>query len=82
MMAVSFIINSTNMETFLPKVEKKSNFKILPISCIAENLGIAEDELEPYGKYKAKLPLSLIDEDAIRCSLLFCLRLQVLALLL
>lgn len=34
-----------------------------PISEIAEKLGIKNDSLEPYGKYKAKLPLSLIDKQ-------------------
>lgn len=37
--------------------------KIRHIKIIAEKLGIAEDDLEYYGKYKAKLPLSLIDEN-------------------
>lgn len=32
---------------------------------IAENLNILEDDLELYGKYKAKLPLDLIDESEI-----------------
>src|SRR5687768_10268309 len=54
------------METFLPNVVKTSNLKIQPIRWIAENLGISEDDLEPYGKFKAKLPLSLIDEAMIR----------------
>ena len=39
---------------------------ILPIKKIAEKLGIPEDDLEHYGRYKAKLPLSLIDENKIR----------------
>lgn len=34
-----------------------------PITEIAEKLGIKNDSLEPYGKYKAKLPLSLIDKQ-------------------
>ncbi len=34
-----------------------------PIVEIAKKLGIAPDALEPYGKYKAKLPLSLIDKQ-------------------
>ncbi|MFK7812018.1 MAG: formate--tetrahydrofolate ligase [Maribacter sp.] len=34
-----------------------------PIAEIAEKLGIKNDSLEPYGKYKAKLPLSLIDKE-------------------
>lgn len=32
---------------------------------VAEKLGIGEEHLEYYGKYKAKLPLSLIDEDKV-----------------
>ena len=32
---------------------------------IAKKLKVAEDALEMYGKYKAKLPLSLIDEKKI-----------------
>jgi len=35
------------------------------INTIAANLGIDPDVLEHYGKYKAKLPLSLIDEAKI-----------------
>ena len=33
-----------------------------PIGEVAGKLGLREDDLELYGKYKAKLPLSLIDE--------------------
>ncbi len=40
--------------------------KIRPIGEIAEILGIPKDELELYGKYKAKIPLSFINEDRIR----------------
>lgn len=40
----------------------------LPIRIIAEKLGIAEDDLELYGKYKAKLPLSLINLDKVKKS--------------
>ncbi len=32
------------------------------ITSIADKLGICEDDIEMYGKYKAKLPLHLIDE--------------------
>jgi formate--tetrahydrofolate ligase len=35
--------------------------KLQHISAIAEKLGISEDDIEMYGKYKAKLPLHLID---------------------
>jgi formate--tetrahydrofolate ligase len=40
--------------------------KIRPIGEIAEILGIPKDELELYGKYKAKIPLSFINEERIR----------------
>ena len=40
--------------------------KIRPIREIAEKLGIPEDDLELYGKYKAKIPLSFIDEERIK----------------
>lgn len=33
-----------------------------PITEIADQLGISHDDLVPYGKYKAKLPLKLIDQ--------------------
>ncbi len=39
--------------------------KIQHITKIAQKLSIDESELEMYGKYKAKLPLSLIDDEKI-----------------
>ena len=36
-----------------------------PIKDIALGLGIAEESIEPYGRYIAKLPLELIDEEKI-----------------
>lgn len=41
---------------------------IRPIGEIAEILGIAPEELEPYGKYKAKIPLKYIDEQKLKRS--------------
>jgi formate--tetrahydrofolate ligase len=38
---------------------------ILHIKEIAANLGISGDDLEYYGKYKSKLPLSLINEEKV-----------------
>lgn len=35
------------------------------IKLIAQKINLKEDDLEMYGKYKAKLPLDLIDEDKI-----------------
>lgn len=39
--------------------------KINHISLIAKKIGISEENLEYYGKYKAKLPLSLINEKKV-----------------
>ena len=36
-----------------------------PIKAVAARLGIAEDDIEPYGRFKAKLPLHLIDEQRV-----------------
>jgi len=41
---------------------------MLPIQEVAQKLNIDADELELYGKYKAKLPLSLIDPDCVEQS--------------
>ncbi len=39
-----------------------------PIQDIADQLGVSHDDLQLYGKYKAKLPLHLIDEEKIKKS--------------
>ena len=39
---------------------------IIHIKNIANKLNISEDDMEMYGKYKAKLPLDLINEDNIK----------------
>jgi formate--tetrahydrofolate ligase len=40
--------------------------KIRPVVEIADMLGIPHDELEMYGKYKAKIPLHFIDEERLK----------------
>lgn len=47
------------MSAFPSDIEIAQSAKIRPIKEIAAKLGISEDDLEYYGKYKAKLPLSL-----------------------
>jgi len=42
-------------------LEIAKKVKLQPIHKIAEKLGIDSDEIEMYGKYKAKIPLKLID---------------------
>jgi len=39
-----------------------------PITAIGEKLGIDTERMENYGRYKAKLPLDLIDEDKVKKS--------------
>lgn len=46
-------------------LEIAKEIELKPIAKIAEQLDIPFDELEFYGKYKAKLPLKLIDNDKI-----------------
>ncbi len=50
----------------LTDIEIAQNAKCLPIKEIAKTLAIEEDDLELYGKYKAKLPLSLMDKYSSR----------------
>ena len=45
------------------EIAQKANMR--PIREIAQNLGIDEDQIELYGKYKAKLPLGLINESKV-----------------
>jgi formate--tetrahydrofolate ligase len=49
-------------------IEIAQKASIEPIVAIAQKLNVSADDLELYGKFKAKLPLSLIDEDKVRRS--------------
>ena len=42
--------------------------ELKPISDIAEQLGIAPEKVEPYGRFMAKVPMSLIDEERVKKS--------------
>jgi formate--tetrahydrofolate ligase len=68
--------NLIQMSTELPVKEVNIDLEIaqkakpLHIKQIAQKLHVDEDHLEYYGKYKAKLPLSLIDEEKVaKCNL-------------
>ncbi len=50
---------------YLSDIEIAQQATMLPITKIAEKLGIDEDDVELYGKYKAKLSLSLKDDEKI-----------------
>ncbi|HIE45101.1 MAG TPA: formate--tetrahydrofolate ligase, partial [Flavobacteriaceae bacterium] len=47
-------------------IEIAQNTEMQHIKEIAKKISIKEDDLEYYGKYKAKLPLDLIDEEKIK----------------
>jgi len=47
-------------------IEIAQSVKMKPIVEIAAKLGIPQDELELYGKYKAKIPLHFIDEEKVK----------------
>jgi formate--tetrahydrofolate ligase len=49
----------------LSDIEIAQAAKMQHIKHIASKLGVVEDDLEMYGKYKAKLPLNLINEQKI-----------------
>ncbi len=52
----------------LSDLDIAQNAAIQPIKNIATKLNITEDDLEFYGKYKAKLPLHLINEEKLKSS--------------
>jgi len=49
----------------LSDIEIAQAKKLAHITSIAKKIGVKEDDIEMYGKYKAKLPLRLIDEDIV-----------------
>jgi len=55
-------------EKFPSDIEIAQAAKLEHIRTIAAKLGIIEDDIEMYGKFKAKLPLTLINPDNIKKS--------------
>lgn len=49
-------------------LEIAKEIQLKPITAIAEKLGLQADDIEMYGKYKAKLPLSKIDLKKVKQS--------------
>ncbi|HUW05273.1 MAG TPA: formate--tetrahydrofolate ligase [Williamwhitmania sp.] len=49
-------------------IEIAQEIKMKHISEIADRLGVPVDELEHYGKFKAKLPLHLINEEKVQAA--------------
>ncbi len=42
-------------------LEIAQEHRLIPIESIAERIGLLPDEVEPYGRYKAKVSLSVLD---------------------
>jgi formate--tetrahydrofolate ligase len=61
-------MSDTATKPFPSDIEISRETKLKPISEIARNLGIDPDDIIPYGKYKAKVPLSYLDEAKIKNS--------------
>ena len=59
---------STTKQKFLSDIEIAQANNMKPIKEVANKLTIAEDDLEVYGKFKAKLPIRLIDERKVEKS--------------
>jgi len=53
-------------QSFSSDIEIAQQVTIRHIKNIAASIHVKEDDLEYYGKYKAKLPIHLIDEEKIR----------------
>ena len=56
---------STTKQKFLSDIEIAQANNMRPIKEVANKLAIAEDDMEVYGKFKAKLPIRLIDERKV-----------------
>ncbi|MGM1056510.1 MAG: formate--tetrahydrofolate ligase [Bacteroidota bacterium] len=54
--------------TPLTDLEIAQKIELKPITEIARKLGLDSEEIEMYGKYKAKLPLSKIDKEKVKNS--------------
>lgn len=52
--------------TPLTDLEIAQKIELKPITEIARKLGLDSEEIEMYGKYKAKLPLSMIDKEKVK----------------
>ncbi len=51
------------MSEFKSDLEIAQKVQMTHIKNVAGKLSISEDDIDLYGKYKAKLPLTLIDEE-------------------
>ena len=57
-----------NLKYIMNDLEIATKVQMKPIQEIGSRLGIREEDLELYGKYKAKIPLSYIDRERVKQS--------------
>ena len=61
-------MSETAAKPFPSDIEISRTTELKPIWQIAENIGINPEDIIPYGKYKAKVPLSYINDEKIKTS--------------
>ena len=61
-------MSDTATKPFPSDIEISRTTVLKPISQIAENIGIDPEDIIPYGKYKAKVPLTYINDEKIKNS--------------
>ncbi len=61
-------MSNTTPSPFPSDIEISRSAKLKPIAEIAKNLGIDPEDIIPYGKYKAKVPLTYLNEEKIKTS--------------
>ncbi len=61
-------MSETAAKPFPSDIEISRSTKLKPITEIAKNLGIDSDEIIPYGRYKAKVPLTYLNDEKIKNS--------------
>ena len=63
-----FVFVSRHTHIMKTDIQIARECELKPIGDIAEQLGIAQEALEPYGRYMAKVPASLINEEKVKQS--------------
>ncbi len=61
-------MSNTTPVPFPSDIEISRAAKLKPISEIAKNVGIDPEDIIPYGKYKAKVPLTYLNDEKIKTS--------------
>lgn len=61
-------MSDTATKSFPSDIEISRSTVLKPIAQIAQNIGIDADDIIPYGRYKAKVPLTYLNEEKIKNS--------------